>query len=51
MNKVVKGLLGNKEIKNAGWIIGEQVFQMAVSLVVGVLTARYLGPGNYGALN
>ena len=51
MNKVVKSLLGNKEIKNAGWIIGEQVFQMAVSLVVGVLTARYLGPGNYGALN
>ena len=51
MNKIVKSLLGNKEIKNAGWIIGEQVFQMAVSLVVGVLTARYLGPGNYGALN
>ena len=51
MNKVVKSLLGNKEIKSAGWIIGEQVFQMAVSLVVGVLTARYLGPGNYGALN
>ena len=51
MNKVVKSLLGNKEVKNAGWIIGEQIFQMAVSLVVGVLTARYLGPGNYGALN
>ena len=51
MNKFVKGLLGNREIKNAGWIIGEQIFQMVVSLVVGVLTARYLGPGNYGALN
>lgn len=41
----------NKEIKNAGWIIGEQIFQMAISLIVGVLTARYLGPSNYGALN
>lgn len=50
-NKVVKSLIGNKEIKNAGWIIAEQIFQMAVSLVVGVLTARYLGPSNYGALN
>lgn len=43
--------LRNKEIKNAGWLIGEQVFQMVLSLVVGVLTARYLGPSNYGALN
>ncbi len=51
MNKVVKSMLKNKEIKNAGWIIGEQIFQMAVSLIVGVLTARYLGPSNYGALN
>ena len=51
MNKVVKSLIRNKEIKNAGWIIAEQIFQMAVSLVVGVLTARYLGPSNYGALN
>lgn len=50
-SKVVKSLIGNKEIKNAGWIIAEQIFQMAVSLVVGVLTARYLGPSNYGALN
>ena len=43
--------LKNREIKNAGWIIGEQIFQMLISLVVGVLTARYLGPSNYGALN
>lgn len=41
----------SKSIKNSLWIIGEQVFQMAVSFVVGILTARYLGPSNYGALN
>ena len=43
--------LRNKEIKNAGWLIGEQVFQMLLSLIVGILTARYLGPSNYGTLN
>lgn len=43
--------LKNKEVKNAGWLIGEQIFQMLVSLFVGVLSARYLGPENYGALN
>lgn len=41
----------NKEIKNASWIIGEHILQMILSLVVGVLSARYLGPSNYGALN
>ena len=41
----------NKNIKNATWIIGEQIFQMVLSLVVGILSARYLGPSNYGSLN
>ncbi len=41
----------NKEFRNAGWIIGEQVFQMLVSLIVGILSARYLGPSNYGLIN
>lgn len=43
--------LKNKEIKNAGWIIGERVVQTFLSLIIGVISARYLGPGNYGALN
>ena len=43
--------LGNKEVKNAGWLIGEQVFQMVISLVVSILSARYLGPENHGSLN
>ena len=33
------------------WIIFEQVFQMVMSFFVGVISARYLGPSNYGALN
>ena len=43
--------LKNREIKNAGWIIGERVAQTVLSLIVGVLSARYLGPENYGVLN
>ncbi|MBE6597995.1 MAG: flippase [Ruminococcaceae bacterium] len=43
-----KKILGNKEVKNAGWLIGGKVVQMLLSLVVGALSARYLGPSNYG---
>ncbi len=41
----------NKEVKNAGWLIGGKIAQMVLSLLVGLLTARYLGPGNYGTIN
>lgn len=40
----------NKEVKNTGWMIGCKVIQMLISFVVGVLTARYLGPSNYGLI-
>lgn len=46
----IKSFLKNKEVGNAGWLIGGKVVQMALSLVVGVITARYLGPGNYGLI-
>lgn len=41
----------SKEVENASWLIGGKVFQMLISLFVGILTARYLGPGNYGLIN
>jgi len=43
--------LKNKEVKNAGWLIGGKVAQMALSLVVGAISARYLGPSNYGLIS
>lgn len=46
-NRIVK----SKNIKNSFWIIGEQIFQMLFAFVVGMLSARYLGPSNYGTLN
>ncbi len=47
----MKNISINKTVKNAGWIVGGRVAQMLVSLVVGLLTARYLGPSNYGVIN
>ena len=43
--------LKTKESKNAIWIICGKVAQMMLSLVVGMLSARYLGPSNYGTIS
>ena len=44
-------LLNNVVLKNASWLMFGKVMQMLLSLIVGVLTARYLGPKNYGLIN
>ena len=41
----------NKAVKNAGYLIVGRVIQMVFGLVVSLLTARYLGPANYGLIN
>ena len=41
----------SKNLKNSYWIIGAQIFQMILSFIVGAISARYLGPENYGTLN
>lgn len=41
----------NKVFHNAKWIIGCKIVQSLLQLVVGMLTARYLGPSNYGLIN
>lgn len=41
----------NSVFKNAGWIIGCKIVQSLLNLVVGLITARYLGPSNYGVLS
>ena len=47
----MKQLLKNRVAKNASWIIACKIVQMLINLVVGMLTARYLGPSNYGVIN
>lgn len=40
-----------KVIKNASWIIGVQIIRSIVSIVISMLTARFLGPSSYGLIN
>lgn len=51
IGNILKKYKNNKEAKNASWLIGARVIRMVISLFVGVLTARYLGPSNYGLIN
>ena len=39
-----------KMFKNAKWIVVCKVIQSALQLVIGMITARYLGPANYGLI-
>lgn len=41
----------NRVAKNAFWIIGCKIIKMILVLIVTMLTARYLGPSNYGVIN
>lgn len=36
---------------NTGWLVAQNVFQYVLSAVIGILAARYMGPGNYGILS
>lgn len=50
MNDILNKLKGNRFVSNTMWDIGGKIFQMGLTLVVGMLTARYLGPSNYGVI-
>lgn len=41
----------NSTTKNAAWIISCKVVQSLLGLVVSMLSARYLGPSNYGLIS
>lgn len=41
----------NRVIKNASWIIVCRVVQSVLGMVVSMISARYLGPSNFGLLN
>ena len=41
----------NRALKNASWIIVCRVIQSLLNLVIGMITARYLGPSNYGVIS
>ena len=42
--------MNNRVLKNASWIIICKVIQSVLALVINMLTARYLGPSNFGLI-
>lgn len=49
--KLITQLRSGRLARNTFWMIGVKVYQVAVNLVVSMLTARFLGPSNYGLIN
>ncbi len=41
---------GSRVIGNASWMVAEQMIQMLMSFLIGMISVRYLGPSNYGLL-
>ena len=50
ISKILNKIQGNRFVSNTMWDIGGKIFQMVLTLIVGMLTARYLGPSNYGVI-
>lgn len=50
-NKIKSRLIYSPNARNAVWIVGGKVAQMLISLVISMLTARYLGPTNFGLIS
>lgn len=48
---MIKKLFKNKFVGNATWLIFGRVAQMLISFIISMITARYLGPSNYGVIN
>ena len=44
-------LLKNKTVRNAGWLVAGRIVHMILSFFIGLLSARYLGPNNFGLIN
>ena len=47
----MKQIFKNKVFTNMRWIVYGRILQMAIALVINMITARYLGVNNYGIIN
>lgn len=43
-------MISRRVLHNARWIVSCRIVQALLQLIVGMLTARYLGPSNYGLI-
>lgn len=48
MLAIIRKIRSNRFIGNTNWLIFQNIYSMGLSLVVGALSSRYLGPSNYG---
>lgn len=44
-------IVKNRTVNNAAWLIFGRVLQAGINFALGILTARYLKPSNFGLLN
>ena len=44
-------LTKNRFLQNTSWIVGANLVQMVLSFIIGMISARYLGPANFGIIN
>ena len=47
----LNGILKNRIVQNAGWLIGGRLINKLMAFLVSIITARYLGPDDYGLIN
>lgn len=50
MTSLIRKIRNNRFIGNTNWLIFQNIYSMGLSLIVGALSARYLGPSNYGLI-
>ncbi len=51
LKRMLHFFVKSKTVRNAGWLIAGRIAQMLVSMLVGLMCARYLGPLGYGVVN
>lgn len=44
-------MIKNRVFRNASWLIGCRIIQSILNLVISTLTARFMGPSNFGVIN
>ena len=47
---ILQKVLKSKFVGNTSWLLFQNIYSMMLSLVIGALSARYLGPSNYGLI-
>jgi O-antigen/teichoic acid export membrane protein len=50
VTSLIRKIRNNRFIGNTNWLIFQNIYSMGLSLIVGALSARYLGPSNYGLI-